>query len=300
MREVFSPARRRPRRWPFRLRLSSRSSWRTTSSRSSSASGWPRRSSWTRRSSGCCWCLGHAAHGSRQLVAPGWLGRLLPGGASPMRRLGPPPRKLTLTVHVVAGVGWLGVHAVLILLAATGLTTGDRTLSRGLRHGRQVVWLVFPFAGISLVSGLVLSLGTAWGLFRHCWVHREAGHQRRDARGERRGAEPVRGGGRRPRPRRGRGRGPGPADPGGLVAPGSCCCRRYGAVGLAPQITTPPPRLRRRTRRSREPGRAVQVEQRRQRVAPVEVGDAVVQEAPGAPPGPPAHASPPAGSSAPV
>ena len=34
-----------------------------------------------------------------------------------MRRLTPAARKLTLTVHVAAGVGWLGVHAVLVLLA---------------------------------------------------------------------------------------------------------------------------------------------------------------------------------------
>jgi hypothetical protein len=88
-----------------------------------------------------------------------------------MRRLSPAARKLTLTVHVVAGVGWLGVHAVLILLAATGLTTGDETLLDAVSvTAGEVVWLVFPFAAISLASGLVLALGTPWGLFRHVWV----------------------------------------------------------------------------------------------------------------------------------
>jgi hypothetical protein len=88
-----------------------------------------------------------------------------------MRRLSPAVRKLTLTVHVAAGVGWLGVHAVLILLAATGLTTGDETLLDAVYvTAGEVVWLVFPFAAISLASGLVLALGTPWGLIRHVWV----------------------------------------------------------------------------------------------------------------------------------
>ena len=77
-----------------------------------------------------------------------------------MRRLAPTARKLTLTVHVAAGVGWLGVHAVLILLAVLGLTTGDRTLLDAVYvTAGEVVWLVFPFAVISLVSGVVLAVG---------------------------------------------------------------------------------------------------------------------------------------------
>jgi hypothetical protein len=88
-----------------------------------------------------------------------------------MRRLGPGARKLTLTVHVAAGVGWLGVHAVLVLLAVTGLTTGDEALLHAVYvTAGEVVWLVFPFAAVSLASGVVLGLGTAWGLFRHFWV----------------------------------------------------------------------------------------------------------------------------------
>jgi hypothetical protein len=88
-----------------------------------------------------------------------------------MRRLSPAARKLTLTVHVAAGVGWLGVHAVLVLLAVTGLSTGDDTLVDATYVvAGEVVWLVFPFAAISLASGVVLGLGTAWGLVRHAWV----------------------------------------------------------------------------------------------------------------------------------
>ena len=68
-------------------------------------------------------------------------------------RLSPAARKLTLTVHVAAGVGWLGVLAVLILLATTGLTTGDETMLDAVSvTAGEVVWLVFPFAALSLAS----------------------------------------------------------------------------------------------------------------------------------------------------
>ena len=88
-----------------------------------------------------------------------------------MRRLSPGARKLTLTAHVAAGVGWLGVHVVLVLLAALGLTTGDDTvLDAVYLTAGEIVWLVFPFAAISLLTGVVLAVGTAWGLFRHAWV----------------------------------------------------------------------------------------------------------------------------------
>jgi len=94
-----------------------------------------------------------------------------PRGGVAVRRLSPTARKLTLTVHVAAGVGWLGVHAVLVLLAGTGLTTGDRTLLDAVyvAAGRVGV-LVFPFAFVCLASGVLLGLGTPWGLFRHWWV----------------------------------------------------------------------------------------------------------------------------------
>ena len=103
---------------------------------------------------------------------PGWLGRAAAGGGGPVTRLAPPRREAGADhPGVVAGVGWLGLHAVLVLLTATGLATGsDATMRAVYVTGGMVGELVFPFAGISLVSGLVLSLGTAWGLVRHWWV----------------------------------------------------------------------------------------------------------------------------------
>jgi hypothetical protein len=89
-----------------------------------------------------------------------------------MRRLSPRYRKLALTTHVVVSVGWLGLQAVLVLLAVTGLTTGDDATLRAayVVAGLLGTWFLIPVAGASLVSGVVLSLGTPWGLVRHRWV----------------------------------------------------------------------------------------------------------------------------------
>ena len=85
-----------------------------------------------------------------------------------------PPRlrKFALTAHVVSSVGWLGAVVVFFALATVGLTSQDAQTVRGayLAMG-STTWLVLvPLAFASLLTGLVQSLGTQWGLFRHYWV----------------------------------------------------------------------------------------------------------------------------------
>jgi len=94
----------------------------------------------------------------------------VPGGAK--RRLPPRARKLLLTVHVCASVGWIGVEAVLITLGVTGLTTGEPALLRTsyAAMGLLGATILVPTAVAALVTGVVLSLGTRWGLVRHWWV----------------------------------------------------------------------------------------------------------------------------------
>ncbi|MGW4197130.1 hypothetical protein [Streptomyces sp. NPDC005004] len=81
-------------------------------------------------------------------------------------------RKLTLTAHVTASVGWLGAVAVFLVLAAAGLTSNDAQTVRGAYLALVPTgWYVLvPLSFASLLTGLVQSLGTAWGLFRHYWV----------------------------------------------------------------------------------------------------------------------------------
>ena len=81
-------------------------------------------------------------------------------------------RRFMLTAHVVSSVGWLGAVAVFLALAVVGLTGQDAETVRGAYLVMDTAaWLVLvPLACASLLSGLVQSLVTPWGLFRHYWV----------------------------------------------------------------------------------------------------------------------------------
>jgi hypothetical protein len=85
-----------------------------------------------------------------------------------------PPRlrKFALTAHVVSSIGWLGATLVFLALAIIGLTGQDAQTVRGAYLVMEpAAWYVLvPLAFASLLTGLVQSLGTAWGLFRHYWV----------------------------------------------------------------------------------------------------------------------------------
>lgn len=81
-------------------------------------------------------------------------------------------RKLALAAHVVSSVGWLGAVVVFLALAVMGLTSQDAQTVRGAYLVMEpAAWFVLvPLAFASLLTGVVQSLGTMWGLFRHYWV----------------------------------------------------------------------------------------------------------------------------------
>jgi hypothetical protein len=81
-------------------------------------------------------------------------------------------RKLMLTAHVTSSVGWLGAVAVSFALGVAGLTSQDAQTVRGAYLTLELTgWFVLvPLSLASLLTGLVQSLGTTWGLFRHYWV----------------------------------------------------------------------------------------------------------------------------------
>ncbi len=81
-------------------------------------------------------------------------------------------RKLALTVHITSSVGWLGAVIAFLALVVASLTTQDTQMV-------SATWIMIEFIGwfaivplalASLLTGLVMSLGTKWGLFRHYWV----------------------------------------------------------------------------------------------------------------------------------
>ena len=87
-------------------------------------------------------------------------------------RFAPALRKLTFTTHVTTSVGWIGAALVFLALAAIGLISEDeRTVRGAYLVMAPAAWLVLvPLAHASLLSGIALSVGTPWGLFRHYWV----------------------------------------------------------------------------------------------------------------------------------
>ena len=86
--------------------------------------------------------------------------------------MSPSLRKVALITHVTFSVGWLGSVAAFLALAIAGLTSADPQTVRAAYLSMEVIgWFVIvPLSIASLVSGLVQSLGTPWGLFRHWWV----------------------------------------------------------------------------------------------------------------------------------
>jgi hypothetical protein len=86
--------------------------------------------------------------------------------------LAPRLRKLALTAHVTASVGWLGAVAGFLALAVVGLTSGDEETVHAvyLMLDLTAWYVIVPLCLASVLTGLVSSLGTTWGLFRHYWV----------------------------------------------------------------------------------------------------------------------------------
>ena len=86
--------------------------------------------------------------------------------------LAAPVRKALLTVHVLSSVGWVGAVLVYLALGAAAVTSENMGLVRGVHVAMDwAAWVVLvPLAGASLVSGVMQSLATPWGLFRHYWV----------------------------------------------------------------------------------------------------------------------------------
>jgi hypothetical protein len=84
----------------------------------------------------------------------------------------PPLRKLVLAIHLSCSVGWLGAVVAYLVLDLTVASSNDPQLVRAawLAMGLVVSWSIVPLALASLGTGLVIALGTKWGLFRHWWV----------------------------------------------------------------------------------------------------------------------------------
>ena len=84
----------------------------------------------------------------------------------------PSVRKFALTAHVTSSVGLLGSIATFLALAVAAVTGQDVEIIRAAYLAMDLTarLVIVPLAFASLLSGLIQSLGTPWGLFRHYWV----------------------------------------------------------------------------------------------------------------------------------
>ncbi|MCI0579197.1 MAG: DUF2269 domain-containing protein [Chloroflexi bacterium] len=86
--------------------------------------------------------------------------------------MSPPLRKFALTTHITFSVGWIGAVAAYLALDVTVATSQDAQTLRAAYLAMELIarYAIVPLAFASLLTGLVMSLGTKWGLFRHYWV----------------------------------------------------------------------------------------------------------------------------------
>jgi len=85
-----------------------------------------------------------------------------------------PPRlrRFALAVHLTVSVGWIGAVAAYLALDVAAATSQDTQTLRAAYLAMEVIArnVIVPLAFAALLTGLVMSLGTKWGLFRHYWV----------------------------------------------------------------------------------------------------------------------------------
>ena len=81
-------------------------------------------------------------------------------------------RKATLTLHVASSVGWLGAVLVYLALGVAAVASDDRGLVAAVYVTMDWAgWVVLvPLAVSSVVTGVIQSFTSQWGLLRHYWV----------------------------------------------------------------------------------------------------------------------------------
>ncbi|MDI1462785.1 DUF2269 family protein [Catellatospora sp. KI3] len=87
-------------------------------------------------------------------------------------RLSRDNRRRLLTAHIAASVGWLGVAYAMLVMTITA----DRSADLATRQGAYALMstldlaAVLPLGLLALATGVILGVGTHWGLVKHWWV----------------------------------------------------------------------------------------------------------------------------------
>ncbi len=88
------------------------------------------------------------------------------------RRMSRRRRKLVLTLHVGTSVGWLGAAIAMTVLLVAGLVTRNPALRHSAFTFMHVydLAIMIPLGYLALITGVLLSVGTNWGLLKHWWI----------------------------------------------------------------------------------------------------------------------------------
>lgn len=88
------------------------------------------------------------------------------------RRLGGRARKTVLTVHILSSSVWIGIDIALGILAITAFSTSDAAVAATSLRALELfaVWPMFVMSVVCLLSGVVLGVGSKYGLVRYWWV----------------------------------------------------------------------------------------------------------------------------------
>ena len=81
-------------------------------------------------------------------------------------------RKFALTIHITCSVGWIGAVITYLVLVIAAMTRHDNEILRAAWLVMALIgWFaIVPLSLAATLTGLMMALGTKWGLFRHYWV----------------------------------------------------------------------------------------------------------------------------------
>ena len=81
-------------------------------------------------------------------------------------------RRAVLTAHIVGAGAWIGIDVVLGVLVFTALFTSSRRIEALCYQALELfaVWPLLAAGLVTLATGMILGLGSNYGLIRYWWV----------------------------------------------------------------------------------------------------------------------------------
>jgi hypothetical protein len=87
------------------------------------------------------------------------------------RRLSPRLYRTLLTSHIVVTGTWLGLAVAKLFFVVLAAKSPDVVVGGALLIASSTVNLAFPpIAILTIISGVLLGIGTRWGVLQHTWV----------------------------------------------------------------------------------------------------------------------------------